>query len=124
MSRPFLILVIAFLLAPFFSQAQQAFMAMIQPMELHTVTSEAVSPSSTLGERVVTIDLTLFIESEVVVEIRDALGRKLFESEATYPEGDRQIKVGVGDMIQGLYFVRVSTDLDEKSEIVIVERPK
>ncbi|MDX2247676.1 MAG: hypothetical protein SF052_12905 [Bacteroidia bacterium] len=82
------------------------------------------SSDGAFGERVVSIPVHLYIESEVKVEIRDALGYMRFESETTYPEGESDIRVGVGNMEQGLYFVRVTTDLDEQSVIVIVERPQ
>ena len=114
-------LIVATLLAPFFLFSQSDLLAMASPIELEQIASSK-APQSSMGERVVSINVKLYIESEVIVEIRDALGSMLFASEATYPEGDRQIKIGVGNMVQGLYFVRVKTDLDEISEMVIVER--
>lgn len=73
-------------------------------------------------ERTVAIPIQLRIESEVNVEIIDALGRKKFQLETLYPEGDQEVKVRMGQMDQGLYFVRVTTDLDEISQVVIIER--
>ena len=73
-------------------------------------------------ERTVAIPIKLHIESEVNVEIIDALGRKKFQLETLYPEGDQEVKVRMGQMDQGLYFVRVTTDLDEISQVVIIER--
>lgn len=78
---------------------------------------DSQSPNST-----VVMDIKVYIESEVKLEIRNALGHKLFESMAVYPEGNRQVKVRLGDMEQGLYFVKVSTDLDSQTEMVILEK--
>jgi hypothetical protein len=82
----------------------------------------AGQPDSQNLNSTVVMDIKVYIESEVKLEIRNALGHKLFESMAVYPEGNRQVKVRLGDMEQGLYFVKVSTDLDAQTEMVIVEK--
>ena len=82
----------------------------------------AGQPDSRLQGSTVVMDIKIYIESEVRLEIRNALGHKLFESMAVYPEGNRQVKVKLGDMEQGLYFVKVSTDLDSQTEMVILEK--
>lgn len=120
-------LLLGFLLATHtFLQAQEDISNPSDQTVIEKMISIEVQTSSdgTLGERVVSIPVKLYIESGVKVEIRDALGYMKFESEATYPEGENDIRIGVGNMDQGLYFVRVSTDLDEQSVIVIVERPQ
>ena len=66
---------------------------------------------------VVSFPIHIYIESDVSVEVRDAWGEVVFNSESTYPEGDREIRVSMGRMDEGLYFVRVGTDLEELSEI-------
>lgn len=71
---------------------------------------------------VVTFPLHIYIESEVSVEVRDAWGEVVFNSDSNYPEGDREIRVSMGRMEEGLYFVRVGTDLEELSEMVIIDR--
>lgn len=121
-------LVLGFLLlAPIFLHADGGTTA-IDPVSSEEIPVIVVqisgSSDGTFGERVVSIPVHLYIESEVTVEIRDALGYLRFESEATYPEGESDIRIGVGNMDQGLYLVRVTTDLDEQSVIVIVERPQ
>ncbi len=70
----------------------------------------------------VEIALDLHIESEVKVEIRDALGKKLFESLAIYPEGKQEVKVSIGNMEQGLYFIQLSTDLESQTQMVLIEK--
>ena len=122
MSIRITLLWLGLILTPLFTIAQSDMLAMNEARLSLNEVSVSSAPSGIQGERVVTIDVKLYVESDVMVEIRDALGKKLFASEATYPEGDRKIKVGVGDMIQGLYFVKVITDLDEIQEIVIVEQ--
>ncbi len=82
----------------------------------------AGQPDSKSVNSTVVMDIKVYIESEVKLEIRNALGHKLFESMAVYPEGNRQVKVKLGDMEQGLYFVKVSTDLDSQTEMVILEK--
>ncbi len=76
----------------------------------------------TTEPEVVSFPLHIYIESDVTVEVRDAWGEVVFNSESTYPEGDREIRVSMGRMDEGLYFVRVGTDLDELSEMVIIDR--
>lgn len=71
---------------------------------------------------VVTFPIHIYIEAEVTVEVRDAWGEVVFNSESAYPEGDREIRVSMGRMEEGLYFVRVGTDLEELSEMVIIDR--
>ncbi len=71
---------------------------------------------------VVTFPIHIYIESEVTVEVRDAWGEMVFNSESAYPEGDREIRVSMGRMDEGLYFVRVGTDLEELSEMVVIDR--
>lgn len=71
---------------------------------------------------VVSFPIHIYIESEVSVEVRDALGEVVFNSDSKYPEGDREIRVSMGRMEEGLYFVRVGTDLEELSEMVIIDR--
>ncbi len=71
----------------------------------------------------VRVDLKLYVETEVRVEIRDALGKKCYETTAFYPEGDQQIRVGIGGLNQGAYFVKVSTELEEKSDMILLEKP-
>ena len=70
----------------------------------------------------VQLKVELKIDSEVKVEIRDALGIKLFESTAVYPEGEQQIKIGIGDMSQGLYFVKLFTEFEEKTKVLLIEK--
>jgi len=75
-----------------------------------------------LGSRMVAIPINLYSASEVKIEIRDAYGNTQFESEAIYPEGENRIRVGVGNMQEGLYFVKLSSSWEEVTEIIIVER--
>lgn len=82
----------------------------------------AGQPDDQSNNSTVVMDIKVYIESEVKLEIRNALGHKLFESLAVYPEGNRQVKVKIGEMEQGLYFVKVSTDLDSQTEMVILEK--
>lgn len=70
----------------------------------------------------IVVKLQLFIESEVGVEIRDALGHVLFESTTIYPEGEQKVKVKIGDMDQGVYFVKVNTALESQTEMVVLEK--
>lgn len=74
------------------------------------------------GTRMVAIPITLHSASEVSLEIRDAFGNTQFESEAIYPEGENKIRVGVGNMQEGLYFVKLNSAWEEVTEIIIVER--
>ncbi len=71
---------------------------------------------------VVTFPIHIYIEADVKVEVRDAWGEVVFNSQSAYPEGDREIRVSMGRMEEGLYFVRVGTDLEELSEMVIIDR--
>ena len=110
---------------PFTTFSQTDLLALNPSLPVHTLTIDeslgqgGVNPD---GARAVSIPVQLHTESAVKIEIRDALGMKRFESEGTYPEGEREIRIGMGSMDQGLYFVRVSTYWEEKTEIVIVER--
>lgn len=74
------------------------------------------------GSRMVAIPINLYSASEVKIEIRDAFGNTQFESEAIYPEGENRIRVGVGNMQEGLYFVKLSSAWEDVKEIIIVER--
>ncbi|MEL6674008.1 MAG: hypothetical protein AAFR61_17525 [Bacteroidota bacterium] len=75
-----------------------------------------------MGARGVAIPVLLYTESDVKVEVINALGHLKFSSEARYPAGHREIKVGMNSMRQGLYFIRVTTYWDEQSKIVILEK--
>ena len=74
------------------------------------------------GTRMVAIPINLYAASEVKLEIKDAFGNTQFESEAIYPEGENNIRVGVGNMQEGLYFVTLHSAWEEVKEIIIVER--
>ncbi|GAB4412315.1 MAG: hypothetical protein OHK0039_18230 [Bacteroidia bacterium] len=71
---------------------------------------------------VVSVDMHLYTETEVQVEVRDAFGQLLFRSETIYPEGDRNVRVALGQIEDGVYFVRVETDLATHSEMLVVDR--
>ena len=61
------------------------------------------------------------IKRSIGVSIKDAFGNTQFESEAIYPEGENNIRVGVGNMQEGLYFVTLHSAWEEVKEIIIVE---
>ncbi len=75
------------------------------------------------GDMVIRMDLRLYVESDVTIEIRDALGKQFFTTQSVYPEGKQQIRVGVGGLPQGAYFVKVSTELESQSSMVLLEKP-
>lgn len=110
------------ILGAFSLQAQLSYHPPVQ-VELESLEIlGAGQPDAKSLNSTVVMDIKVYIESEVKLEIRNALGHKLFESLAVYPEGNRQVKVRLGDMEQGLYFVKVSTDLDSQTEMVILEK--
>lgn len=82
-----------------------------QPALSAPATAEAVS-----------LDMTFHTESLVTLEVRDALGQVLFSSQVIYPAGERQVKVSLGEVEEGVYFVRAATDEQEKTEMMVVNR--
>lgn len=116
---------IAFLLVSVFSlSAQVELLTSTQSLPVtKVIIDEKLSPENTdMGSRMVAIPINLYSASEVKIEIRDAFGTTQFESEAIYPEGENRIRVGVGNMKEGLYFVKLSSAWEEVKEIIIVER--
>lgn len=112
-------LCLLFGLTPFFLRASVDFIPS-DPQPLTLCISWFGQGSS--EPEVVSFPIHVYIESEVSVEVRDALGEVVFHSDSKYPEGDREIRVSMGRMEEGLYFVRVGTDLEELSEMVIIDR--
>lgn len=118
-------LAILFGLSPLLMTASSASPSTVEPSEPDQITLTlswiGLGQGATEPE-VVTFPLHIYIESEVSVEVRDAWGEVVFNSDSNYPEGDREIRVSMGRMEEGLYFVRVGTDLEELSEMVIIDR--
>lgn len=110
-------------LSPLILTASSATPSVVEPSEPDQITLSLswIGQGATEPE-VVTFPLHIYIESEVSVEVRDAWGEVVFNSDSNYPEGDREIRVSMGRMEEGLYFVRVGTDLEELSEMVIIDR--
>lgn len=118
------IFLLAFILVIF--SANQAFsqLSFTSPNALKglVLVSEQGEPKEKGKLSSVHLKVELKIDSEVKVEIRDALGMKLFESMAVYPEGEQEVKVSIGDMSQGLYFVKLLTEFEEKTEMLLIEK--
>lgn len=105
--------------------AQTEYMSLTQSLPVTKVLIQDATQEEAgvpVGSRMVAIPINLYAASEVKIEIRDAFGNTQFESEAIYPQGENKIKVGVGSMQEGLYFVRLSSAWEEVKEIIIVER--
>lgn len=112
-------------LTPLLLTASDATPTVVEPSEPEQITltlSWIGQGQGATEPEVVTFPIHIYIESEVTVEVRDAWGEVVFDSDSNYPEGDREIRVSMGRMEEGLYFVRVGTDLEELSEMVIIDR--
>lgn len=112
---------LVFAVIPLFSFATQSAPTGAEPPQAYSIALSYFGQGASEPE-VVTFPIHIYIESEVKVEVRDAWGEVVFLSESAYPEGDREIRVSMGRMEEGLYFVRVGTDLEELSEMVIIDR--
>lgn len=122
--RSFFLSLLISLVSTFSLSAQSELLTSTQTLPVTKVIidetkSEGVPGS---GTRMVDVPIHLYTASEVKIEIRDAFGNTQFESEAIYPEGDNKIRVGVGNMQEGLYFVKLNSAWEEVKEIIIVER--
>ena len=73
-----------------------------------------------VGEKI-KVDVELSQTSEMKTELVDALGKKVFELESTYPEGKSTINLYTNDVAPGLYFVRISTEQGFRSEKILIE---
>lgn len=82
-----------------------------QPTSLTPATAEVVS-----------LDMTFATESIVTVEVRDALGQVLVSSQVIYPAGKRTVKVSLGEVEEGVYFVQAATEEEAKSQMVVIDR--
>lgn len=85
-----------------------------------TVESVSVAPEAAAGYTV-SLRVKFYTETETRLEIRDALGKVLFTTLSTYPEGEREINVSLAHMEPGAYFVRLRTGVQEYSELITVE---
>ncbi|MEL6674852.1 MAG: T9SS type A sorting domain-containing protein [Bacteroidota bacterium] len=73
-----------------------------------------------VGDRV-SIVVELKYETEMRTEVLDALGRKVFEITASYPKGQSKQFIFTEDLEAGLYFIRITTDREAKTEKIILE---
>ena len=98
--------------------AQATTLALATPTE----TLPAAAPAPVPAAEVVSLDMTFYTESLVTLEVRDALGQVLFASQVIYPAGERAVKVSLGEVADGVYFVRAATDLEEQTQMVVIDR--
>ena len=73
-----------------------------------------------IGEKI-SVEVDLEREKELKTELVDALGKKVFELEASYPRGKSIFHIYTDELEGGLYFVRVSTENHVFSEKVVIE---
>jgi hypothetical protein len=73
-----------------------------------------------VGDRI-TVSLDMKIETEMETEMVDALGRKVMELKAVYPQGQSLLHIGTSDLESGLYFIRLSTDRTTETEKIIIQ---
>gem|GEM_PF-3187467 len=79
------------------------------------------SPTAIPSGEKVSISINMSTENEMHTEFRDALGEKVFEFSATYPEGASKLHVHTDSFEPGVYVVRVSTDNSTSTEQVIIQ---
>lgn len=73
-----------------------------------------------VGEKI-KVNIQLEEQQELKTELLDALGKKIFEVQSTYPPGKSYVQIHTNDLKQGLYFVRVSTDTGSQTEKIIIK---
>lgn len=73
-----------------------------------------------IGEKI-KVDIELAENRELKTELLDALGRKVFHLNTSYPPGKSRIYIHTNDVKPGLYFVRISTESGNRTEKVIVK---
>ena len=91
---------------------------------LHSVAITVESPASAdqaKGEgNLLAINMDLYIQSEVAVQIRDAFGKIVFQSEDIYEEGKQDVRVKLNGLERGIYFLSVRTPWEEKKDMLVL----
>ncbi|MDX2247846.1 MAG: T9SS type A sorting domain-containing protein [Bacteroidia bacterium] len=73
-----------------------------------------------VGEKI-KVDVELAESRELKTELLDALGRKVFHLNTSYPPGKSRIYIYTNEVKPGLYFVRISTESGSRTEKVIIK---
>ena len=74
-------------------------------------------PNPTTSE--FTIDITSDVDKDIVMEVYDILGNKVIQQKHNLANGQSSLKINVEQLINGIYFVRLT---DANSDILFTER--